>query len=411
MANPELPLSNDGWNILFVPLLFLTARDAITRRSELFDNNLTEEDRALLQRVAIFIVLPIIVLIHELGHAAAGLMVGGKIIDFHYGLQFGYVDVLGRFSPAQSLWIALSGNLVQIILGYIFLAVALLVKSPPKVALLTYCGVMSIGDTAVLYALMSAAGVYGDWKNIYTCGDPNLVAVVAFFHVVVVLSLIWGFTAAGPRLWYVSATNPQWAEAFRELKTRRDKLTKGGKTGQSSSSDNELQLMAEEAILYIKGGLLKEAGKTVRQAEKQFPQDNYLRFLEGEVLRCGRSPENGLRIWQDYLSNQTLSIADRLELCLNAIGAELGRGNVANAELLFKQIEAHNEDLGDIKFYKARLFSSIGKYEEALKLLDELKRENTRWLDSGLLDDLPLEYSRVRNAILNSKRSPPQRSQ
>ncbi|MGD1911009.1 MAG: hypothetical protein ACFB2X_09190 [Rivularia sp. (in: cyanobacteria)] len=46
--------------------------------SSFWDDTVTAKDRFLLQRVALFIFIPVRVLFHEIGHALATLQVGGE---------------------------------------------------------------------------------------------------------------------------------------------------------------------------------------------------------------------------------------------------------------------------------------------------------------------------------------------
>ena len=59
------------------------------------DDQLTAVDRRLASELAFFVLIPIGVLFHELGHAAATYQFGGRVDwlngGFHYALFYGYV--------------------------------------------------------------------------------------------------------------------------------------------------------------------------------------------------------------------------------------------------------------------------------------------------------------------------------
>src|ERR1700722_9500247 len=134
----------------------------------LWDDNLTDNDRSLLMRIAAFVVMPIIVLFHEGGHALATICFGGKVEEFHYGFFIGNVVSSGNFSDLQSLLITLAGNVVQVLCGLVALVVALVSTSPPVVALSVYVVFWAIGGTLVAYTILSRFGMYGDWMAIYS---------------------------------------------------------------------------------------------------------------------------------------------------------------------------------------------------------------------------------------------------
>ncbi|MCI0476439.1 MAG: M50 family metallopeptidase, partial [Anaerolineales bacterium] len=83
------------------------------------DAELTAFDRRLASDIAFFVFIPIGVFLHELGHALATLQVGGQVVEFHYALFYGYVVPRGNFTPLQEWWIALSGNLVSVLFGFV----------------------------------------------------------------------------------------------------------------------------------------------------------------------------------------------------------------------------------------------------------------------------------------------------
>jgi len=54
------------------------------RRATLFDDEVTPGDRAFFDRSAFFLLIPLGVLLHEVGHAAATWQVGGQVDTFRW---------------------------------------------------------------------------------------------------------------------------------------------------------------------------------------------------------------------------------------------------------------------------------------------------------------------------------------
>src|SRR5580765_14499 len=77
-----------------------------------WDDDFTVADRRLATQVAVFIIPPAVVLLHELGHFVAAKALGVRVIGFHYGLFEGSVTVSGSRSAGQDWFIALAGNVV-----------------------------------------------------------------------------------------------------------------------------------------------------------------------------------------------------------------------------------------------------------------------------------------------------------
>ncbi|CCF86031.1 hypothetical protein [Nitrolancea hollandica] len=81
-------------SLVAIRVLVTTVRD----RKQLFDRNFTPQDRQRLSEAAFFLLLPISVLLHEVGHAVTVLAFGGQVVDFGYYLFFGYVQYQGAFT-------------------------------------------------------------------------------------------------------------------------------------------------------------------------------------------------------------------------------------------------------------------------------------------------------------------------
>jgi tetratricopeptide (TPR) repeat protein len=135
------------------------------------DDELTAFDRRLASEIAFFVFIPIGVFLHELGHAAATYEVGGTINwfggGFHYALFYGYVIPEGRFTPLQDWWIALAGNLVSVVYGFVPLILLRVTdKAWLKYMVLAFARIQ-LGWSLVGYPLLTFAGFEGDWTTIY----------------------------------------------------------------------------------------------------------------------------------------------------------------------------------------------------------------------------------------------------
>lgn len=202
----SLSLSSDLMNLLAVPFILWTLKDVIAGWKGLWDNDLTPEDRQLLLRMVIFLMLPGVVFFHELGHYLAALSVGVPVAKFHYGPVLGYVETYGCTDPVKRLWIAFAGNLAQILIGLLSLVLATISKSPPMVAVCVYFGLYTIASTVVFYALLSLGGFYGDWIQMYT--NPFLpgVSAIVVFQLLLVAGLAWAVYNPLPKAWFAERT-------------------------------------------------------------------------------------------------------------------------------------------------------------------------------------------------------------
>uniref|UniRef100_A0A7C1K1Q4 M50 family peptidase n=1 Tax=Thermomicrobium roseum TaxID=500 RepID=A0A7C1K1Q4_THERO len=143
-------------------------------RRYLFAEPIISGQLSLLVEIALFLLVPLGVLLHEVGHMVAVWLAGGRVTGFGYLLFLGWVEYIGVTDPFAHFWIALSGNLVSVALGIVMLIMGLLVKvrRPVSVVLLASGGLI-LATTLVFYpALDLVSGLYGDWMQLYSAPWP-----------------------------------------------------------------------------------------------------------------------------------------------------------------------------------------------------------------------------------------------
>ena len=170
-------------------------RDLIRRRRETFDRRFTPEDRALVGQAAFFVLIPISVALHELGHATIVRVFGGEVRGFGYYFFAGYVEHVGRYTDAERILIALAGPLVNVLLFAAAVGAVLWRRPPMRAAfneLLLQFAIINLINALVFYPLLDlATGMAGgDWSHMYFGGVPPLSLAIMAGHVGV-LALAW----------------------------------------------------------------------------------------------------------------------------------------------------------------------------------------------------------------------------
>lgn len=169
--------------------------DVVRNRQSLFDDRLTLDERGRLTRLALFVLLPLSVILHELGHAVAVKLFGGEILGWGFYLYYGYVEHAGNYTAIQLAWIAVAGTLVNVVLG--LGAIGWAWFRPGNVAvryLLFVFGAFSLINALVFYPLLDAlGGIAGDWETIYSRQTPVFSAVVGLLHAAILIGgvILW----------------------------------------------------------------------------------------------------------------------------------------------------------------------------------------------------------------------------
>jgi Zn-dependent protease len=163
-----------------------------------FDRNFTREDRALVDQAAFFILLPVAVALHELGHAVAIRLFGGDVLDWGFYGFAGYVAYdPSQFTATQQIVIAAAGTLVNLLLAAVALGLVFLKQPPFRAAineLLIQFTWISLLNALIVYPLLDiASGLNGDWTQMYGGGVPRLSLVILIIHITVLAALFWGW--------------------------------------------------------------------------------------------------------------------------------------------------------------------------------------------------------------------------
>lgn len=376
----EIFLNQDYQIIIWIPLVLLTIKELSGNWRQVFDNDLTVKDRGALHRINIMFILPLVVLLHEIGHAVATIAVGGEVKELHFGIWYGWVLPYGNFSALDSLIITLAGNVVQIAIGFLFLIAAVFTSSPPVVALLVYSGIYAIGGTIIIYALLSWGGYYGDWVQIYSSPLKEQVFVIGVIHAIMVIFLLYLIYGTRPRIWFTGKTRPKW---------KQDNQTILEKVKDDPSAVNYLSL----AWSYFFVGLYKLSEKFIAKAkelEKDMPDCLY---LEGCISRNKGDYEKSIEHFEAIANNVSLEDLPRaralmavghclIEQLPEADGSTQSNASHGNAVETFEQASTLIPEMADPLFYKSTIFNKVGLHKEAEIILKDL--DNYKWLDPSL---------------------------
>jgi Peptidase family M50 len=201
-----------GFGLLSVFYVFMGVRflvQFLPRRREIFDDNFTPYDRSMVGRAAFFLLLPISVALHELGHAIAIWLFGGKVLEVQYLFFAGSVSYDPTdFTPTQQTVVAFAGTLVNMLLILLAVGMVFLKRPPLRHAwndlLIQFVYISGI-NALILYPLLDLMlNIDGDWSQIYRSGVSWLIAVIVALQV--------GFVAAGYWAWRTPSMRMRLAE-------------------------------------------------------------------------------------------------------------------------------------------------------------------------------------------------------
>ena len=185
---------------------------------EFWDDHISKNDQLLAQRLAIFALLPLGVLLHEVGHALATWQLGGAVSSFQWRFSWGYIIPKGNFSALQHWWIALSGNLISALLVLLSLLLIPRVRKRIVAEILFFFACAQAITGLISYPAFSLSMGWGDWVKIYDLSFQPYAALTFILHIALVAAL-WRLYHGDPALHWRLARNPDIAFQHQQLKS------------------------------------------------------------------------------------------------------------------------------------------------------------------------------------------------
>ncbi|MFW5875094.1 MAG: tetratricopeptide repeat protein [Myxococcota bacterium] len=312
-------------------------------RRPAFDDHFTARDRRLVGAATFYLLVPFAVALHELGHAALTWGLGGHITDWGYLLYGGYVVPAREppFAPLEHAWIAATGNLVTLAMG--FGAVLWATRRPGSAAwnfMRLELGRILLWITLFFYPILSLAlsamgsdsapadKPIGDFAILRV--DLNEVAPHlgnAAIGAYAMFALFVWYKWRGPwRARYVWLASP----LFDRLRAATRKL---------EQSPDDVRALMDIGRVFLAGNEAAKAVAVLDRAVELRPHDPEVRYLVGTArlaLGQAREASEHLRVAGSHLeeSSEAGEQAElRYEVTLALAGARLAMGDAEGAVL------------------------------------------------------------------------------
>lgn len=192
MGDAGVPFANLSWLYLFGAGF---AVYTLSRNWKPFwSGKPTATSRQVAGATAFFLLVPVGVLLHELGHMVAAWSTGSNVLGLHYFIYWGYVEYIpARPDPLLEWYVSLAGNFVSYLLGIVCVAGAILARAlrPNVRVTLIQLGILELVQTLIAYPLLSLdPGFAGDWDTIYSFHAPTASWATLIVHVVSLVAFI-----------------------------------------------------------------------------------------------------------------------------------------------------------------------------------------------------------------------------
>jgi len=384
--------------VMVLPIIVATIRNVIKNSGTLFDDDLTAADRTILKQFALFLLLPIVALFHEMGHALVAKFMGVEVVAFHWSVFFGQVDVSGDLTPMQDFCIALAGNVFQLLATLFALLVAILSRSPAIVALNIYLYLFSGFSGLIFYPILSLVGWNYDFALIYGSEERQLALITGACHLVFIALFAWTFISETARLWFARKTRPVWAKEYDKVLAR------------VKADPSAVNLLSQAWQFYFVG-LDKSAEETIDKVEDKDKDLKEIWLLRGYIHQSKGRYKSAVHCFDQITASK---IEDKALLarawmarghCLaEEIESENGSAKKDYYPVLMSYKEACTADnlLADPHYYLGVTLTKAGQTKDAeteLELCQNYAKRGLSWLD-------PILSAFVREALAETRQPP-----
>ena len=279
-----------AWGSTFNLLSFLYMGIAVVTMARLlrlgpkaFAEPLDAARQRLLSSASFYVLTPVAVALHELGHAALIVALGGSVVDYHFMLYWGYVIPDRSFGTYGDFAVALAGNVVTALIGAAAAVASL--RWPRRAAwnvLWVRLAEIQLSMVLVLYPVFCLIGFGGDFLLIYRRATLPVSGPLLAIHLLAVV-LVWrawrGESGARLRL----RASPLW-DLLRRAQT------------QAAASPGDAQPELGLAFGFLQAGLPRASLKHAERALALAPTLGAAQALAGLASAALGAPQGAAQL-------------------------------------------------------------------------------------------------------------------
>lgn len=228
-------------------------------RHKVWQEPLTAEKMRRLDSAAFLLAIPPTVFIHELGHAIAVWVFGGRVLEFGFFFFWGYILPDRQFEPVQEWIISSAGTWGSLLCAAVWGLLWFQTQSSVLRYFARRAVRLQIFFALIYYPLFTLALTFGDWRTIYDFSlAPTLATITAVVHATILAAHLW---AESHGLYEQTIFNsPSSAVAFARLAER------------AAESPTDLRLQDEYISELWRRGANHQAQARIRVLLRQHPQ-------------------------------------------------------------------------------------------------------------------------------------------
>lgn len=363
----------------------------VVERKRFLKEDLSEEDRAFVWRIVVFIIFPLINLLDLRATTLVCELLGGYMKSWSYGLLWYHAVPAGLASSQLIIPVLFAGSAASTVFALCLLPALSFRPHPLLATLIGYSAAFIFALNFIADPLLSAFGMGGvRWQVALTSGDPAQRMPLVAVHLILAALFVTLVRSTKVRLWFASLTRPHAAAQLREALTAL------------KDNPESARLLCLVGVLYERAGLLYLAKSQLKRLNSEFPYSPYRYFLEALVAYSRRQYKVARRAFiftSDYpFVNGELKAA----LLAAAACADFACNDLIGALNLCERALEFDHACVVARMIKVDVFLRQGKREAAG---DEILLAMHMGLDLDLENKIPLELERAYNLLVAMEES------
>lgn len=234
--------------------------------------DLSDEDRAFVWRLVVFLVLPFVTFLDLRTTTATCELLGGYIKSWSFGLLWYHAQPAGLASQQLIVPVLFSGVWVTSIFALCLVPALFFRPHPFMATLIGYAATFILGLNFIADPLLSIAGLGSlRWQIAFASGSPDQLVPLLVVHLVAAIAFIVTLRSNRVRLWFSGLTRPNTSEELREALFNLHAYPENAR------------LALKVGLLYDKAGLRRQAKRQLNRLKNDFGQSLYANFLEALI--------------------------------------------------------------------------------------------------------------------------------
>ncbi len=374
------------WCISGVSLLVAldTAVRLWTERQCMSKDDLTDEDRAMVWRIVIFLIFPLLTFIELRSTIIACDFFGGSVDDWRYGLM--WFEATPRDLAPQLLIPALfTGEIVQGLFALCLLPALIFRPHPFLATLIGYTVSFIFALNLIVEPVLASTGLAGSkWQLAMNQGAADQLVPLLLVHAVVALIFVCLVRNNYVRMWFSHLTRPEASERLQAA------IVDYRVNPQSA------RLTCRLGLMYDRAGLRRQAKRQLKLLKKNYRESIYTSFLDALMSYKRRRFELSTRQFVHTSNFPEIDGELKASLLAAAACSAFASGDTVGALNLSERALEFDEASIVARMVKVDAFLKLGRKEQAA---EEILVAMHSGMALDLENKIPLDMDRTFEAI------------